>query len=70
MTHNADMLTRDQLAKALQDVNVEDLAEVAKVSAKTIYRLRHKRHAPTLDTVARLLDGIKRLKATRPSKAA
>jgi DNA-binding phage protein len=55
------MMTRDQLAELLGTVNVEVVAREAKVSTKTIYRLRHKQNAPTLDTVQSLLDAIKRL---------
>lgn len=59
------MMTRDQLAQLLGTVNVEDVAREARVSTKTIYRLRHKQHAPTLDTVESILAAVKRLKQTR-----
>ena len=55
------MLTRDQLAEKLMRVNVDALAKEANVAPKTIYRLRHRKHSPTLDLVQRLLSGIKKL---------
>ena len=55
------MVTSDKLAELLLTVNVEDVAREADVSTKTIYRLRHKQHSPTLDTVQRILDAIDRL---------
>lgn len=57
------MMTRDQLAELLATVNAEALSKEADVALKTIYRLRHKENAPTLDTVERLIQGIERLKA-------
>lgn len=63
------MLTRDQLAELLATVRVEDVAREAKLSTKTIYRLRHKQHSPTLDTVADIVAAIERIKA-EPTKAA
>lgn len=68
------MVTRVELADKLKRVNVADVARESGVSVKTVYRLRHQAHAPTLDTVAKLLDAIKRLEkqgaATQPSEAA
>jgi DNA-binding phage protein len=55
------MITRDQLAELLRRTNVNDLAREAQVSTKTVYRLRNKQHAPTLDTVERLLVAVKRM---------
>ena len=55
------MITRDQLAELLRRTNVNDLAREAQVSTKTVYRLRNKQHAPTLDTVERLLVAVKRI---------
>lgn len=62
------MMTRDQLAELLQAVNVEDVAKEAGVSTKTIYRLRHKVTAPTLDTVEAIVAAVKRLKGRKPQK--
>lgn len=59
------MLTRDQLAALLLTVNVEDLARESGVSAKTIYRLRHRENAPTLDTVELLVAAVDRLKSAK-----
>jgi DNA-binding phage protein len=56
------MVTRTELAAMLAGVNVEEVAKAAKVSTKTIYRLRHQRHAPTLDTVERIIEAIKLVK--------
>ena len=56
------MLTRDQLAAMLLEVNAEDVAREANVSLKTIYRLRHGLNSPTLDTVVALVDAVDRLK--------
>lgn len=55
------MVTRDDLARILRDVNVEEVAGLAGVSTKTIYRLRHKQHAPTLDTVEAILRAVRSL---------
>lgn len=64
------MMTRDQLAELLGTVAVEDVAREANVSTKTIYRLRHKKHSPTLDTVESILSAVKRLKSRRRKSAA
>ena len=56
-------LTRDDLARMLEGVSVERVAKEADVSAKTIYRLRHRKHAPTLDTVEKIVSAIRRIKA-------
>jgi len=70
VTHNRHMMTRDQLAKLLATVRVEDVAREAGVSTKTIYRLRHKQNAPTLDTVAVIVAAVKRLNGKREAEAA
>lgn len=59
------MVTRDDLAVMLADVRVEDVARLAGVSTKTIYRLRHKKHSPTLDTVAVIVAALKQLKRSK-----
>jgi DNA-binding phage protein len=64
------MMTTDQLAELLRTVNVSDLAAEAKVSTKTIYRLRHKLNSPTLGTVESLVAAIRRLKSRKPGKVA
>jgi DNA-binding phage protein len=56
-------LTRDDLARMLEGVSVERVAKEAEVSAKTIYRLRHRKHSPTLDTVEKIVAAIRRIKA-------
>jgi DNA-binding phage protein len=61
------MLNRDQLAELLLTVNVEDVAREAAVASKTIYRLRHKSHSPTLDTVEKIVAAVHRLQS-RPSE--
>lgn len=68
----AHMVTQQQLADLLQDVNVEEVARAAKVSTKTIYRLRHQQNFPNMATVVRLLDAIKATKkpARKASKPA
>jgi len=57
------MITREQLADLLMTVNVEDLAREAQISTKTVYRLRHKQHSPTLDTVTQIVAAVERLRA-------
>ena len=52
------MVTREQLAERLKAVNVEEVAKEAGISTKTVYRLRHMRHAPRLDLVEKLLAAI------------
>jgi DNA-binding phage protein len=64
------MLNQTQLAAMLSSVNVEDLAREAGVSTKTIYRLRHQQHSPTLNTVQAIVDAVKKLKAKKPRKVA
>ncbi len=58
MPHNLRMLTRDQLAAILRDVSVEDTAAAANLSTKTLYRLRHKKNAPNLQTVEKVLAAV------------
>jgi predicted transcriptional regulator len=55
------MLTQDELAKRLAAFNVEDLSREAKVSTKTIYRLRNKLTAPNFSTLERLLEAMERM---------
>ena len=65
------MVTQQQLADMLLDVNVEAVAKAANVSTKTVYRLRHQQHSPTLGTVERILRAIEAVKsATAPAEAA
>lgn len=59
------MVTRDELAELLLTVNVRDVAKAAKLSTKTIYRLRHRQNSPTLDTVASLVEAVKRVRAAQ-----
>lgn len=59
------MLTRDELAELLKRVDVVDVAREANVSTKTVYRLRHKANAPTLDTVERIVSAVRKLNALR-----
>jgi DNA-binding phage protein len=56
------MLTRESLADLLRDVRVIDVAREAAVCTKTIYRLRHQAHAPTLTTLERVLKAVERVK--------
>lgn len=51
-----------QLADALWSVNVEAVAREANVSTKTIYRLRHKKHAPSIKTFTELMAAVARIK--------
>lgn len=59
------MLTKAKLADMLDAVNVEDVARESGLSVKTIYRLRHQKHSPTLDTVAKLLAAIAKINPTK-----
>lgn len=63
------MMTRDQLAELLATVRVEDVAREAGVSTKTIYRLRHKQNAPTLDTVEVIVAAVERIRAAEKAAA-
>lgn len=56
------MLSRDQLSDLLKQVNVKEIAREAKVSTKTIYRLRSKANYPTYSTVEKIIDAARRLK--------
>jgi Holliday junction resolvasome RuvABC DNA-binding subunit len=58
------MLTRTELAQVLAQTNVKALSKASGVATKTIYRLRHEQHSPTLDTVAKLLAGVETLRRT------
>lgn len=63
------MLTPDQLAQMLAEVNVEAVAKEANVSTKTIYRLRHKKTSPSLDTVNAIVVAVERLKTADKATA-
>lgn len=63
------MITRDQLAELLRQCNVEDVARESGVSIKTIYRLRHRANAPTLDTVEKLVEACERLRSAEAKAA-
>lgn len=56
------MITKAELSEMLKAANVEELARLSGVSIKTIYRLRHMKHAPTLDTVEALVVAMDRMK--------
>ena len=55
MSHNGDMLTKHELAARLRAVNVGEVASLADVSEKTVYRLRNMTANPTYETAARLI---------------
>lgn len=63
------MLTQDQLAERLRHVNVEEVAREAGVSTKTIYRLRHKTHAPRIDLAERIVAAIERIEVRAKAPA-
>jgi DNA-binding phage protein len=64
------MLTRQELADMLHDVNVAEVARRAELSEKTIYRLRHQKFSPRWDTVEAILAAIDAIKrAARTEKA-
>ena len=56
------MLTSKQLAEMLMTVNAKDVAKLADVSEKTIYRLRNCKNSPSLDTVERLVAAVNALR--------
>lgn len=66
----AAMVTRDQLAELLKTVNVEAVSRESGLSIKTIYRLRNRQNAPTLDTVEKLLAAVERVSSESEAKAA
>lgn len=68
MSHNRPMLTRTQLAALLRDVNVEALAAEAGISTKTVYRLRHQKTSPTLDTLQAIVEALAKLKRAHGSR--
>lgn len=57
------MMTKEQIAKELADVNVELLSKVSGVSVKTIYRHRkaNSKHLPSLATLGKLLAAVDKL---------
>jgi DNA-binding LacI/PurR family transcriptional regulator len=63
------MLTSKQLAEMLQTVNAEDVAKLADVSVKTIYRLRNMKNSPSLATAERLVAAVNALRP-RPTRRA
>lgn len=62
--------SRADLADLLRQVNVEEVAAESGLSVKTIYRLRHQMHAPSLDNVAKLVDAVARIKARNEHREA
>lgn len=64
------MLTRQDLADILMGVNVAELARRSGIAEKTIYRLRHKKNAPSLDTVDVLLRAVDEMKTANQQAAA
>lgn len=64
------MLTRDQLAAMLAEVNVEAVAREAGVATKTVYRLRHKANSPNLQTVEKIVAAVQRLRRRAALQAA
>lgn len=66
---SVSMMTRAELADLLRSVNVVDVAKAAKVSTKTVYRLRHQKNAPSIDTALKLIEAAKRLPKKRKAAA-
>jgi transcriptional regulator with XRE-family HTH domain len=64
------MQTSHELAETLKQFRVEDVAQRSGVSVKTIYRLRHQQHSPTLDTVEKLLKAIDEIRKAAAKAAA
>ena len=66
------MLTRNELAALLLEVNVKDVAKLAGVCTKTVYRLRWGENCPSIDTAQRLIDAANALRkpARRARKSA
>lgn len=62
------MLTQKQLAEMLLTVNVQDVAKLAGVSEKTIYRLRHMQHSPSLSTAEKIIAAVEALRPKRRRK--
>lgn len=63
------MLTKEELAAALQKVNVADVARRTGLTTKTIYRLRHAAHEPRLDTVQDILRAIADIELDKKQRA-
>jgi transcriptional regulator with XRE-family HTH domain len=63
------MVTAIELAERLKGVSVEDVCKESGLSAKTIYRLRHRKNSPTLDTVEILLKAIDKIEARQRDAA-
>lgn len=61
------MMTREQLAARLAKVPVKALAAEAKVSTKTIYRLRDEKYSgfPSWSTLQRLTSAMDRMAAPK-----
>lgn len=64
------MITRDELARRLSAANVVELCRRSGVAEKTIYRLRHRMHAPTLDTLEKVMPVLEQMEREVNSHAA
>jgi len=51
-----------ELAAELNQVNVAAVSRLSGLCVRTIYRLRHQKHSPSLDTVAKLMPAIAQCK--------
>ena len=59
------LLTRADLAALLAKTNAEAVARESGLSLKTIYRLRHQKNAPTLETAEKVIAAIRRINAVK-----
>lgn len=58
-------MSKQDLALLLQGVNVKDVAALAKVSTKSIYRMRWQKANPSLEKVQSVIAAVKALKAAK-----
>lgn len=65
MPYIYDMLSKQDLALLLQGVDVKDVAALAGVSTKSIYRMRHQAANPSLGTVEKIVAAVRTLKTPK-----
>lgn len=71
MSYTMQMMTRTELSKALSSLNAAKVADVAKVSTKTIYRIRQNaEYMPNLTTFMSLERAVKALSKPKRVKVA
>lgn len=61
------MSTKDRLAKLASSVSATDLAREARISTKTVTRLRQKKANPTLEMIEAVEAAVAAIQARQPA---